>query len=1124
MEPLGWPRPANKNDMLMNIQRISHFGFVTLALALNAQCFGAASLGTAFTYQGRLQQSGVAVTGFYDFQFSLWDNSANGTRYGSVLGMTGVGVTNGIFTVGLDFGAVYTGTALWLDIAARSNGVSTYTPLTPRQALTAAPFANYSTLAYGASLATMANSVAPGSITAGSLAPGAVTQLGSPGGTYTNAVQVSSNGWVGIGDSTPSAALEVTGGAPLLGLTVYGSVQDGLGNTTNLLGAQGVAVSGNLVAVASGADNAVTLLDSSSSTLAWRANLLYGQGNFTNLNGAMGVAFGPNNLLAIASTRSSAVTLVDASNPDNPVWRAALVNGVGGWSDLAGATAAAFKTNLLAIASSNANAVTLADVSNPAAPVQKVVIRNGLYGFNYLGMPNAVAFSGNLLAISSWSSNAVTLVNVANPTSPVLLSVITKATYDQVNAPWGVAMDGNLLAIAAYAPDAVVLVDVSNPASPAQRSVLKNNTMGIKNFVSPLGMAFLHRNSRILLAVSARDSDLLAVFDVTDPANPVLRGSFPANTTGLHYLHSPRGLAFNSNSQLVVSAFSSPAAITLVGLPEAQQGILSDTWVGIGTTNARAALDVVGDVLVENANRFEVHATRIEMGTGAIASGAYATALGDGVTAAGAYSTALGYNNTASGDLATVLGYNNTASGRYSTAMGYNTTASGSGSMAAGSYARALNDGSFVWGDSQFGSYFSSTANDQFLIRAAGGVGINKNNPAVDLDVNGNLSAGGVGIGTGAPQDGVLDVEGDTHINDHDLFLRGSADRNHGLGWYGSTKLFGTAGVDGPVLYGFAGGGLGTKGSSGVGLALGWDAAGRVTVDPGNINTGTVSVASLIFGSGSGEGLASRRTSGPGQFALDFYTGFNRRMSIFSDGSVTIGGTNAERTLDVNGDIAARASLIVNAHETQDGAHPEVPGIFFGNYVNTGEYISSQRGTIGSNQYGLDFYTSGGRRLMIANNGNVGISRQPAANRLEVAGDASKDVAGSWLANSDARIKRDIQPVTNAAETLDRVRLVSFKYTDDYRRTHPSVQDRTYLNVLAQEFREVFPDHVKSSGERLPDGSEILQVDTYPLTIYSAAAIQELNRELKAKEAEIRSLKERLDRLEQAVQPAGRAQ
>ena len=42
----------------------------------------------------------------------------------------------------------------------------------------------------------------------------------------------------------------------------------------------------------------------------------------------------------------------------------------------------------------------------------------------------------------------------------------------------------------------------------------------------------------------------------------------------------------------------------------------------------------------------------------------------------------------------------------------------------------------------------------------------------------------------------------------------------------------------------------------------------------------------------------------------------------------------------------------------------------------------------------------------------------------------------------------------------------------------------------------MFPDHVKETGDHLPDGDGILSVDTHPLTIYSAAAIQELNRKL----------------------------
>jgi hypothetical protein len=161
--------------------------------------------------------------------------------------------------------------------------------------------------------------------------------------------------------------------------------------------------------------------------------------------------------------------------------------------------------------------------------------------------------------------------------------------------------------------------------------------------------------------------------------------------------------------------------------------------------------------------------------------------------------------------------------------------------------------------------------------------------------------------------------------------------------------------------------------------------------------------------------------------------------------------------------------------------------------------------------------TSTNLALVWNSSGRVGIGRTPSANALEVSGNASKDVAGSWLANSDARIKTDIATVTNALETLARVRPVSFRYTETYRAAHPGIKDRAYLNVVAQEFQQVFPDAVQSSGEYLPDGSEILQVDTYPLTIYSAAAVQELGQKLDEKDAEIQDLKARLERLEQLV-------
>jgi len=149
--------------------------------------------------------------------------------------------------------------------------------------------------------------------------------------------------------------------------------------------------------------------------------------------------------------------------------------------------------------------------------------------------------------------------------------------------------------------------------------------------------------------------------------------------------------------------------------------------------------------------------------------------------------------------------------------------------------------------------------------------------------------------------------------------------------------------------------------------------------------------------------------------------------------------------------------------------------------------------------------------------GKVGIQRAPAANTLEVEGQASKNTAGNWLANSDRRIKDNIKPITGALEKLSQVRLVDFNYTADYRAAHPGIEDKRYLNVIAQDFAEVFPDDVKSSGEKMPDGSPILQVDTYPLTIYSAAAVQELAKENAALRKQLADQEARLKKLEALI-------
>jgi hypothetical protein len=102
----------------------------------------AALVGSSFTYQGQLKNSGAPVNDHCDFIWDLFADPDVGTSLATDTD-TDVLLTNGLFTVVINVPAsVIDGHARYVEIQVRCpTGIGVYTTLSPRQELQAAPYA-----------------------------------------------------------------------------------------------------------------------------------------------------------------------------------------------------------------------------------------------------------------------------------------------------------------------------------------------------------------------------------------------------------------------------------------------------------------------------------------------------------------------------------------------------------------------------------------------------------------------------------------------------------------------------------------------------------------------------------------------------------------------------------------------------------------------------------------------------------------------------------------------------------------------------------------------------------------------------------------------------------------------
>lgn len=293
-----------------------------LALALLVSVVRAQT--TAFTFQGRLTDGGTAANGTYDMQFELFDAASAGEQIGATITNSAVSVSNGVFTVSLDFGAnAFPGADRFLEISVRHNSGEAYTTLLPRQQLASGPYAIRALAASTATNATQLGGVAANQYVVTSdarltdaRAPAAgsdsyvqntttqqantnfnVSGNGTVGGTLSatavNGFSISSTGSGVYGQNTAPNGTGILGQADT-GTSAYGvwgkSAQGRgvVGDTSSGYGIWGRAAQGNGVVGESSGSTGYGILGTVNAGAASAG--VYGQSTASNGNGVIGQA------------------------------------------------------------------------------------------------------------------------------------------------------------------------------------------------------------------------------------------------------------------------------------------------------------------------------------------------------------------------------------------------------------------------------------------------------------------------------------------------------------------------------------------------------------------------------------------------------------------------------------------------------------------------------------------------------------------------------------------------------------------------------------------------------------------------------------------------------------------
>ncbi|MBK9063217.1 MAG: tail fiber domain-containing protein [Acidobacteria bacterium] len=475
-------------------------------------------------------------------------------------------------------------------------------------------------------------------------------------------------------------------------------------------------------------------------------------------------------------------------------------------------------------------------------------------------------------------------------------------------------------------------------------------------------------------------------------------------------------------------------------------------------------------------------------------------------------------------------GKGNWAAGAYAAVPGgYSNIAGGDYSFAAGRRAKTRrytesgdangDEGSFVWADSQDAD-FVSTGPNQFLVRASGGIGINKSNPAAGtLDVNGPVKAFAAGGGTAGTFDGSVSVG-------YNLGLPATAvGGTAGVVTFAASRFLHAYGGANTFLGGDSGNFTLDAGAATGNTGIGWKALASVTTGDANTGLGSRALTATTSGAsntGVGSGALSTNTTGINNTALGATA---LRSNLGGSGNVGVGVNALNDNVSGGSNVAVGTGALGQAIDASDNVAMGRGALFQVNASSGAGDGNVALGSVAGTTLVKGAYnillgwgagislTSGNDEILIgadvagSESGTIRVGTPGTHKNAYLAGVFGSTVAGGAAVyvdgagklgtiTSSRRYKDDIQDMAGDSDVVMKLRPVSFLYRADLDET----RTRQY-GLIAEEVAQIAPDLV-------------VWKDSQPETVRYHLVNAMLLNEVQKSRREIVDLNARLARLE----------